>query len=181
MLYKDKIISEFQLRLETLRRAQMTVLSRLASAVEDYRVLRTGAAILAGANAFTPTVAIAQDAPAEKAALASPAASKPIPQEHCNILWGSVASALKTGAGGPISPVTKGGLRNFFGRGDCSGDRQLAWANDKDFDFILGVRSFASEAAKVNFGKTYGVKPAKRPTAEPVTGQTSGAVPAPRG
>ncbi len=125
------------------------------------------------ANSVTPAAAVQP-------------ASRPIPQEQCNILFGVAVEKLNA-AGELVTQIAKTGMRNFFvnastGKIDCSGERQWPWVTERDTAFQTVVIARGSGAAKVNFIEEYGIRSAKRPTAVPsAPGPSSEARPAPRG
>ena len=106
-------------------------------------------------------------------ALASaPAAAqqKEIDKEHCLALYGTVELRLKGRGPEVASTATRNSLKDFFvtrpGVVDCSGQREIAWTDDKDRAFIGDVLKAAGEAAKakLDMAKEYGIAPAPAQT-----------------
>ncbi len=157
----------------------MPLLSRLAN--KRWRAAASGV----GMTAALVPVASAQEIASSAPPLPAPA-SRPIPQEQCNVLFDVAVDKLKA-IGEIVTPTAKTGMRNFFvnastGKIDCSGERQWPWATLRDTDFQMVVIWRGGGAAKVDFGKDYGIRPAKRPTTVPASpGPSSEARPAPRG
>jgi hypothetical protein len=119
---------------------------------------------------------------AATAALASaPASSQPKQEEtspllvpvgkaHCIALYDVVELRLKGQPADMVSAATRNGLKDFFvtrpGVVDCTGQREIAWTDDKDRAFIDSILKAANEASKskLDLARDYGIAAASRPT-----------------
>ena len=102
-------------------------------------------------------------------ALASaPAAAQQnaIDKAHCLALYDVVELRLKGRGDEVASTATRNSLKDFFvtrpGVVDCSGQREIAWTDDKDRAFIGDVLKAAGETAKakLDMAMEYGIAPA---------------------
>ena len=102
-------------------------------------------------------------------ALASPPAAaqqKTIDKTHCLALYDVVELRLKGRGDDVASTATRNSLKDFFvtrpGVVDCSGQREIAWTDDKDRAFIGDILKAAGEAAKakLDMAMEYGIAPA---------------------
>jgi hypothetical protein len=114
------------------------------------------------------SLAILIAAPAFGAPAAEPLLTR-IEPAHCVAMYDVVELRLK-GKGDEVASITtRNGLKDFFvtrpGTVDCTGQREIPWRDDKDRAFIDAVLKAASEAAKVDMAKDYGLGPAPKPTA----------------
>ena len=91
---------------------------------------------------------------------------KEVDKAHCLALYDTVELRLKGRGPEVASTVTRNALKDFFvtrpGVVDCSGQREIAWTDDKDRAFLDDILKTAGEAAKIklDMNKEYGIAPA---------------------
>lgn len=82
---------------------------------------------------------------------------------HCLALYDVVELRLKGRGDDVVSTVTRNSLKDFFvtrpGVVDCSGQREIAWTDDKDRAFIGDIikAAAAADKAKVDMSAEYGI------------------------
>ena len=94
----------------------------------------------------------------------------PIDKAHCFAMYDVVELRLKGKGPETVSTVTSNSLKDFFvtrpGVVDCSGQREIAWTDDKDRALIADLLKETGEAAKakLDMSKAYGIGPAPKAT-----------------